>query len=326
MTPYDDVFRTLLNDCSSLILPMINEIFEEAYTGREEIRFSQNEHFQNQQDGGEEKYITDSSFTILGKMGRKKYHWECQSTPDSSMLIRFFEYDSQIALDEGSIRGNTLHVSFPHSTILFLRCGRHTPDFMYICMETPGGALRYVIPVMKLKSYTLEELFEKDLLFLIPFYIFSHEGRFARYETNGEELETLCGEYAGIRRRLEQLCRQGHIDEYTKCTIVDMSGRVLEHIAEKYENVKEGVKAVMGGRVLEYEAKTILKRGIAQGEKRGEKRGVKRGRRQGIAQGKMELVDVMLKKGKSYEEISELTDIPIKQLKQAAKAFDQKSQ
>ena len=83
---------------------MINEIFEETYTGREEIRFSQNEHFQNQQDGEEEKYITDSSFTVLGKRGRKKYPGECQSTPDSSMLIRFFEYDSQIALDEGSIR------------------------------------------------------------------------------------------------------------------------------------------------------------------------------------------------------------------------------
>ena len=30
-TPYDDVFRTLLNDCSSLIIPVINEIFWENY-------------------------------------------------------------------------------------------------------------------------------------------------------------------------------------------------------------------------------------------------------------------------------------------------------
>lgn len=30
-TPYDDVFRTLLNDCSSLIIPMINEMFGEHY-------------------------------------------------------------------------------------------------------------------------------------------------------------------------------------------------------------------------------------------------------------------------------------------------------
>ena len=32
-TPYDDVFRTLLNDCSRLILPVLNEIFGENYTG-----------------------------------------------------------------------------------------------------------------------------------------------------------------------------------------------------------------------------------------------------------------------------------------------------
>lgn len=32
-TPYDDVFRTLLNDCGSLIIPVINEVFGEHYTG-----------------------------------------------------------------------------------------------------------------------------------------------------------------------------------------------------------------------------------------------------------------------------------------------------
>ena len=31
-TPYDDVFRTLLNDCSSLIIPVINEVFGEHYS------------------------------------------------------------------------------------------------------------------------------------------------------------------------------------------------------------------------------------------------------------------------------------------------------
>lgn len=33
-TPYDDVFRTLLNDCSSLIIPVINEIFCKHYAGK----------------------------------------------------------------------------------------------------------------------------------------------------------------------------------------------------------------------------------------------------------------------------------------------------
>lgn len=38
-TPYDDVFRTLLNDCSRLVLPLLNEAFGEHYKGTEEITF-----------------------------------------------------------------------------------------------------------------------------------------------------------------------------------------------------------------------------------------------------------------------------------------------
>lgn len=42
---YDGTFRTILNDCRKLIIPVINEIFAEKYTGEEEVRFFPNEHF-----------------------------------------------------------------------------------------------------------------------------------------------------------------------------------------------------------------------------------------------------------------------------------------
>ena len=89
-TPYDDVFRTLMNDCSQLLLPVLNEVFGEHYTGEEPILFSPNEHFLNRQDGQEEKRITDSSFTVVGSSS-KKYLFECQSSADSSMLVRIFD-------------------------------------------------------------------------------------------------------------------------------------------------------------------------------------------------------------------------------------------
>ncbi|MCI9338393.1 MAG: hypothetical protein HFH93_12825, partial [Lachnospiraceae bacterium] len=137
-TPYDDVFRTLLNDCSSLIIPVINEVFGESYSGEEEIVFSANEHYLNRQDGDEEERITDTSFRIVGKENRK-YHLECQSSADDSMLVRFFEYGTQIALDDGEIEGNVLTVTFPHAGVLFLRHRETTPDRMRIRMITPGG-------------------------------------------------------------------------------------------------------------------------------------------------------------------------------------------
>ena len=268
-TPYDDVFRTLLNDCSSLIIPVINEVFGEHYSGQEKITFSPNEHFLNQQGGNEEERITDTSFKIEGKE-TKKYHLECQSSTDNSMLVRFFEYDTQIALDEGRINGNVLIVTLPHSAVLFLRHHASTPDTLKIRMVTPGGTVEYDIQVMKSQQYTLEAIFEKNLLLLIPFYIFSHESQFKEYEKDKTKLKSLQEEYEQIKNKLEELLNQGAISEYTRCTIIDMSNKVLEHIAVKYNSVKEGVKAVMGGKVLEYEAKTIIREGIEQGIEQGE--------------------------------------------------------
>ncbi|MEE1242901.1 MAG: hypothetical protein UHW97_03410, partial [Frisingicoccus sp.] len=39
-----------------------------------------------------------------------------------------------------------------------------------------------------------------------------------------------------------------------------------ENIAARYANVKKEVSSIMGGKVLEYEAKTILKKGIREGK------------------------------------------------------------
>ena len=54
-TPYDDVFRTLLNDCSSLI---INEIFQKHYKGDEKNRL----------------YVGDPLFKPAGWLRRKADH------------------------------------------------------------------------------------------------------------------------------------------------------------------------------------------------------------------------------------------------------------
>lgn len=288
-TPYDDVFKTLLNDCSSLIIPVINEVFGEHYTGKEEIVFSPNEHFINQQGGIEQERITDTSFKIIG-LETKKYHLECQSTSDSSMLIRFFEYDAQIALDDGQVKGSTLTVTFPHSAVLFLRSNKNTPNKMKVVIQTPEGSTHYEIPVMKSMEYTIDEIFEKGLLFLIPFHIFSYEKMFERYNRDEGSLNQLKVEYEGIKNQLEELLEKGIIDEYTKCTVTDMSSKVLEHLTAKYENIKEGVKTVMGGKVLEYEAKTIRRAGLEEGLKEGLKEGLREGQKKGRTEVLFELV------------------------------------
>ena len=43
-TPYDDAFRTLLQDCPELVIPLINELFGTDYTGQEVVLSSTNEY------------------------------------------------------------------------------------------------------------------------------------------------------------------------------------------------------------------------------------------------------------------------------------------
>lgn len=65
---YDGAFRTILNDCRKLIIPIINEIFREEYTGDEMIEFFPNEHFLDQQDEADRERITDTNFRIIGRI------------------------------------------------------------------------------------------------------------------------------------------------------------------------------------------------------------------------------------------------------------------
>jgi hypothetical protein len=190
-TPYDDVFHTLVVDCTNLMISVVNEAFNENYTENARIVLKQNEVYQRQQNGETTKKITDSNLEITEDDESSDYHMECESTYDGSIIIRIYEYDSQIALYNGEFKDGILEVKFPHAGILFLRSNSNTPDKYTIKITTPAGSLPYDVQVLKVKSYTLKEIFEKKLLLLIPFYIFNYEDKFNGIEIDGEKLKAL---------------------------------------------------------------------------------------------------------------------------------------
>jgi hypothetical protein len=268
-TPYDDVFRTLIRDCSHLVIPVINEAFGENYGSDAEIILKENEIFLRRQNGEEEKRITDSLLEIIeGIKPDKDYHMECQSTPDGNMIVRIYEYDSQIALHEGRLKDGVLEVRFPNSAIMYLRSTKNTPDVLTIRIATPNGSVSYDVPAIKVKNYGIGEIFEKKLLFLIPFHIFAYEDSLSDIENDSTRLRLLKETYADIRRTLEDMCLSGELDEYTKCTICEMSEKVINSLARKHDKIKKEVTDVMGGKILDYEAKNILNKGVNQGENR----------------------------------------------------------
>ena len=137
-------------------------------------------------------------------------------------------------------------------------------------------------PQIKITNYSIDDIFEKKLFFLVPFMIFSYEKDFKKYNEDEQALAQLKAEYADLMERLQKAADEGLISAYYWRVIMDMSKKVLENIARKYDNVKEGVEKIMGGHVLEHEGKKIYNAGMQAcmpacmqaGEEKGKKDGV----------------------------------------------------
>lgn len=106
------------------------------------------------------------------------------------------------------LTSNILTVQFPDSAIVSLRHTQNTPEHMTVKVLTLGGKVSYIVPVLKVKRYTIHELFEKKQFFLIPFHIFVYEKDFKELEENKKKLKQLEEEYAAIRERLEIACQK----------------------------------------------------------------------------------------------------------------------
>ena len=105
---------------------------------------------------------------------------------------------------------------------------------------------------------------------------------------NGSEqqLVLLKNDYERIRQHLIGLEEAGQLTSYSKVLIVDMIYKVMENLAVRYPIVQKGVRAVMGGKVLDHEAKRIKQSGVEEGWKEGRIEGRKEGRIEGRAEGR----------------------------------------
>lgn len=249
-TPYDGSFRTLLTDCKRLIVPLVNEMFGENWQETENVELYQNEVFIT--TGADEKRITDSNFTIGNS---RRYHIECQSSVDGTMTVRIFEYSTQIAITTAESDVSKTVFTMPASGILYLRCNDSTPDSHEIVVNTPGGTVSYKIPIVKIKDYSLDDMLSKKLFFLIPFYFFNYS--LEKMEKDHALIEDMKNTYLKLWDQLESLVQQGKISEFEKSAIKAMCDKVAQSLTNKYDNVKEGVDSVMGGEILDYEAKRI---------------------------------------------------------------------
>ncbi len=103
-----------------------------------------------------------------------------------------------------------------------------------------------------------------------------------------------------------------------KDAICAMVNHVMSLIAEKYQNVREGAEHIMRGKILEYEAKTILNKGIQIGLERARAEGRDEERKKALAE-KEEEVREMIRDRMDLSLVEKYTHLPMPRIRELAR-------
>lgn len=279
-TVYDSVFKTMVHKAPRLIVPFVNEAFGRSYPLDAPVVQFSNEH-----EGPLGSTISDSVFRLQDKI----YHVECQSTPDTDMVVRMIEYDFSIALEQALAKGAPYRMELPASCVLFLRHTSQTPDTlkMEVVLPDGGGSFEYRARVLKAQLVSSDDLFRKHLLLLLPYYLMRYEGELARIASDDGMSARLVAECTELRIRLaEQTLDEGDDLLYEEMT--ELIIRVSDHLLAAFGPLRRKVRAAMGGEVLELlndRAARMEREAREQGFQRGVEQGIEQGIEQGEAQG-----------------------------------------
>ncbi len=254
-TVFDDVFRTIAQKMPQLLIPLINEVFHTNYSEDTDFEQLRNEHYEKYG-----KIITDSIIRI----GPHLYHIECQSKRDADMVIRMFEYDISIALEHTSKAEDIWEIEFPQSCVLYVRNHRHLPEYHTAIVKfADGQQVTYQVPIIHAQKYTVNALFEKQLLILLPYHILRYEYFLKSNKTNEKKVEQLLKDYRKINQLLMETAekeKKSGLYQNMICVIQE----IADYIIPKDSEVRKGIGDIMGGNIL-----TLPSDYIEEGRKEG---------------------------------------------------------
>ena len=258
-TIFDDVFRTIAQKMPKLLIPLINEVFQTKYSENQPFEQLRNEHYEKQGT-----IITDSILRIENHL----YHIECQSDKDGQMALRMIEYDFSIALENAVDENGVYEINFPESCVLYLRNHRDLPQYHQAVIRFGDGQrMEYRIPIIAAQNYTVSDIFEKNLLLLLPFHILRYESFLKSNSLNQKKVELLLEDYRQIVENLQKTAEQTEKSLLYK-GLIELINQIANYIIPEQNPIGKEFQKIMGGRVLELSTDAIYAQ-IAEGRKEG---------------------------------------------------------
>ncbi|MBQ9009581.1 MAG: hypothetical protein IJ088_09655 [Clostridia bacterium] len=298
-TPYDSAFKSIVKKCPRLALFLINEMFfargltDELYDGTETVEFLDKE----LPDLENEILMMDMRLSVTKKKERK-FHMECQSTADGTVLLRMARYETGTALDEATYSVTSIRIKIDDSGIVFLRSTKNTPEVMEVTIEVPqGGSVSYRIPVVRMQDYSPDLLIQKKLFLLLPFVFFNYEKKLKNAPNDKVLFEEIRNLYDSVIETLKEQNDSGVLTTYEASTLYDAIKAVFTALG-KTNQAEQEVENIMGGRILEFSADKYYNEGRGEGLKEGYQKGRGEGLEEGYQKGRGEGLKEGIQKGR----------------------------
>jgi hypothetical protein len=290
---YDSVFKVMKVRHQRLFISLINEAFGKNYPldAQVEVLPSDGALMHEKPTDGSKKIEQKEADFIL-KIGSEKYLVECQSYDDDSMAIRIAEYAFITARDSATWDAGHAVIPMPHFVIVYVKSTEKTPKKTTITFAFPDGqTVNYESDNIILKDYTREEIVEKRLFPLIPFYITRYEKHLAikeKKDTNihtatidaqnekqiaakekaDSNIEAVINDLEYFKNEMIRLHEAGELSDNEWVDLKGFVNNIITHITDGNEN-EERLVAVMGGELFETESERLMRIGREEGREEG---------------------------------------------------------
>jgi hypothetical protein len=101
-----------------------------------------------------------------------KYLTESQTGDDGDMSFRMWNYSYLEGMRNRTAKGHVTEIKLVPAIVIYLEPGPSTPDTLPVKITGMDGTSHtFTYPTLKLLDYTVEELEERGLSILLPFYL-----------------------------------------------------------------------------------------------------------------------------------------------------------
>lgn len=288
----DQVMRVMFGLSKKVMVPMLNQLFQEKFVVDEvELHYENGkfiDHVFGQLEG-------DAFITVRTKHGKNySYHIEFQTRNDGQMVIRMFRYSFEKAVEkaraeermhrrEAGAESQTV-IELPRQLVIFLEENRRIGDELSFLLRLPDGReLEYGVPVLKYWTYSAARLKEERLYALLPLQVFKLRKRMSQIVSGnrsdaeksrllGEQFEELKDTIRHTLHALKEVDEENHIGTGDMDRIL----RVLHHITDylynqygPYEQVREEVAEMIKTWIDPKVKEEAIKEGIEKGIEKG---------------------------------------------------------